>query len=1129
MPHSAESAEDVVEAGVEVQDDPEVKAEVETNEESLALKTAGNEAFRSSDFRKAIELFSSAIAVDKANAILYTNRAMCYGALKEWPRCIHDGKRAVQLNPQHAKAHFWIVRGLAEQQQVREARQYLLVAFKDCGAASESNAQFKQLEEELGRLGGAPLRPRPSDFETLEELGDGNFSKIYKAKLKASGAVYAIKTIEVATVERMKRRHRNIHNELLMEKRALSRLNHPGVVTLYATFKDYGSLYYQMEFLPGGELWSWLQEKDDSGDNDGTFGLSNSVGLHLSQARFVMAEALNALEYMHNQGIVHRDVKPENMLFTAAGHLKFVDFGTAKDLVQTDLNGPEFVGTPEYMSPSTVGSKTVGPEGDLWAMGVVLYQMLVGYTPFAAPSPYLGFLRTKRGLLKLPTFVSDHETQLLTALLTKDPQLRLAQCCSASPARAPGAAPMPPQGPINYDPLRRLPFFSAQEHRLHLLGPEAAPDDTLPSLRCMHERDAVRVPKLSELCRRAVGRASATVARLIAQHGGARPDTDTYPALAWVSAFSLAKCCSDADWRAGAVSKHCVTSADRQYIIHYLTRRQQINNPGLYRLFWRSVVDTKCIRSDFCGREYLGYNRNTQGIWKSAGIDAKADRSGPGGKDHGVSGVIQEFTFAHFGAAAFGGSSGEAADVETDAGALKSLVTSINRLRPKFVVMSGNFTRSYFAEADASYAAQLQAFRKTAARVSDTIPVMFLPGEKEMGLANDAADAGAAITQAAIEAYHASFGLDFYGFWFNGIRCLLLNSSLFFCPAPDADADANADENAMEQDAATGFVSAHIAWQEQWLAEEIDMAKLASTQLLVFTAHPWFITEINEEDGARDAQGLRAIPKQARLKWLARLQHARASLVLSQGGGAGAEEGGAKKGKEKKSFCFPDAPEEALRKKEQRKQDKRDKRASVRASRVTELGADASEPSGEAEAQGSKRRDDKQTPSKGVSAEEDARDWVSGPDAEPLLPSQIIANARSRGDLPPAQPPAGEPDDSDYVCDVEGAVRPPAPPAAPDAADDDDNSDDDSDNNYDSDDAAGPGSESDKDGEASTPGESSFKNVDRSLPGPEVVRTGCSVGAGGGGVRLVRIYEYSTAHRFYGAADIPADLSKIKL
>lgn len=90
------------------------------------------------------------------------------------------------------------------------------------------------------------------------------------------------------------------------------------------------------------------------------------------------------------------------------GYLKFVDFGTAKDLIEVDLNGPEFVGTPEYMCPDTVNvkrSSTVGIEADIWALGVILYQMVLGYIPFAAPSPFLTFLRIERAKLEVMTCI----------------------------------------------------------------------------------------------------------------------------------------------------------------------------------------------------------------------------------------------------------------------------------------------------------------------------------------------------------------------------------------------------------------------------------------------------------------------------------------------------------------------------------------------------------------------------------------------------------------------------------------------------------------------------------------------------------------------------------------------------
>ena len=94
------------------------------------------------------------------------------------------------------------------------------------------------------------------------------------------------------------------------------------------------------------------------------------------------------MEHCHSHGIVHRDIKPENVLLSeSGGHVVLIDFGTAKDLINTDLNGPEFVGTPDFMSPEAVKEFKEGGNGcdftaDLWAFGVVLYQLYSGALPF---------------------------------------------------------------------------------------------------------------------------------------------------------------------------------------------------------------------------------------------------------------------------------------------------------------------------------------------------------------------------------------------------------------------------------------------------------------------------------------------------------------------------------------------------------------------------------------------------------------------------------------------------------------------------------------------------------------------------------------------------------------------------
>ena len=537
------------------------------------LKESGNESFKAGDFAVALEKFTAALDRDEAQtdahnaAVLYCNRSQCHANLGDFGQSVADAKRAVSLDGKYQKAHYRLVKSLVEMGRLREARQYLLIALKDVGETKE----LKALEAEIDKMFGTPLRPKPGDFDILSELGDGNFSKIYKAALKTDPSkVYAIKVIELMTVERMQRRHRNINNEIHMEKRVLNKLDHPSIVTLYATFRDYGSLYYQMEYLEGGELFERLHERHG--------GIDYAVGLHQSLARAIMAQAINALEYMHRRGIVHRDIKPENMVLTASGHLKFVDFGTAKDLVQTDLNGPEFVGTPDYMSPLAVSSKSCGPDSDLWALGVVMYQMVTGFTPFGGASPYMSFLRIKRALVRVPQWASPETQSLLQTLLTKNATDRL----SLATGFLDGAACLKGGAAINYDALRRHGYFSYR-HKDDIATVEGA--------RSAHERPAAVIPRLTELCLRAVGQAATELAAATAAAGGVRPSEQP-----WMQSFDLFK----------------LSPSDRGAIAHYLLRRNALHAPGVLRLFCTSLVDARCIRVDMSTREYIGHSRILQ-------------------------------------------------------------------------------------------------------------------------------------------------------------------------------------------------------------------------------------------------------------------------------------------------------------------------------------------------------------------------------------------------------------------------------------------------------------------------------------------------------------------------------------
>jgi tetratricopeptide (TPR) repeat protein len=312
------------------------------------LKNQGNNAYKEGNFSLACDYFSQAIQSQEElfkNAslpdspeskdpsfllntktllsTLYLNRSLTNAALKDWINSAIDAQKATYLNSKYTKAHFRLVRAFIELGHLREARQSLSFGFKECG----DNKDFRSVEEELFKLTGIPVRPKPNDFEVVSELGAGNYTTVYKAELKATKAIYAIKTIEKVTVDKTAKRHPNIHNEILMEKRVLNKLEHPGIVSLYGTFQDAGTLYYLMEYLGGSDLWTHLHEiieeqkkvvqrfnedenpKDD--DDDENFDedghgrpktqkkVTSQIGLHWSQIQYYFSEILSVVEYLH--------------------------------------------------------------------------------------------------------------------------------------------------------------------------------------------------------------------------------------------------------------------------------------------------------------------------------------------------------------------------------------------------------------------------------------------------------------------------------------------------------------------------------------------------------------------------------------------------------------------------------------------------------------------------------------------------------------------------------------------------------------------------------------------------------------------------------------------------------------
>jgi serine/threonine-protein kinase len=207
--------------------------------------------------------------------------------------------------------------------------------------------------------------PQLGRYQIAAEIGRGAMGVVYKAHDPVLGRTVAVKTVNMA-LERDEAAQ--YEARFLQEARAAGGLNHPSIVTIYDIGKSGEVAYMAMEFVEGVELRTMLQA---------------GKPLPLAQALPVAAQVAEGLGYAHSHGVVHRDVKPANIMVTADGGVKIMDFGIARmrsSEVQTQTGAA--LGSPKYMSPEQVLGKRADHRSDIFSLGVIVYEMVAGAAPF---------------------------------------------------------------------------------------------------------------------------------------------------------------------------------------------------------------------------------------------------------------------------------------------------------------------------------------------------------------------------------------------------------------------------------------------------------------------------------------------------------------------------------------------------------------------------------------------------------------------------------------------------------------------------------------------------------------------------------------------------------------------------
>lgn len=242
-----------------------------------------------------------------------------------------------------------------------------------------------------------------NDFEIGKPLGRGKFGSVYLAREKKTKYIVAVKVLKKSQLLKA-----GVEHQLRREIEIQSHLRHRNILRMYGYFYDCKRIYLILEFSPGGELYKELTKR-------GRFSEKTS-------AKYI-SDLSSALAYCHKKHIIHRDIKPENLLVGFKGEIKIADFGWSVHAPSSRRN--TLCGTLDYLPPEMVEGREHDEQVDVWSLGVLLYEFLVGNPPFEAEGHNATYRRIQRVDLRFPKGLSEDSMDLIRKLLQKDPKKRL--------------------------------------------------------------------------------------------------------------------------------------------------------------------------------------------------------------------------------------------------------------------------------------------------------------------------------------------------------------------------------------------------------------------------------------------------------------------------------------------------------------------------------------------------------------------------------------------------------------------------------------------------------------------------------------------------------------------------------